>query len=285
MLTASCKRKPSIPPEVVARVDQRMVTLADFKRYLERNAGTDLAQLTPQVASAMLDQYIEEIILSEYAAGHGVEVPADKIAAAVRSDPGSTVVEKRDEMRRQKLITDVSGRVPEASDTETRAYYEQHPGEFRSGEEVRVRQILVHDENLANEIAKKLRSGASFEELSREYSLAPNAKKGGEIGYVSRGELPKMFEDEIFRLQPGQISRVIGTDASYHIFKVEEKRPPGLIDYATAAPVVRGRLRDEAIRDYMAQLVAKSRSEMSIAVLTKRIPFKYSGTFPKSENE
>jgi hypothetical protein len=35
----------------------------------------------------------------------------------------------------------------------------------------------------------------------------------------------------------------------------------------------------------MAQLVSKSRSEMQIAVLTKRLPFKYTGTLPKSENE
>ena len=50
---------------------------SDFKRYLDRNAGTDLAQLTPEVASAMLDQFIEEIIVSEHAASHGVEVPAE----------------------------------------------------------------------------------------------------------------------------------------------------------------------------------------------------------------
>jgi hypothetical protein len=35
----------------------------------------------------------------------------------------------------------------------------------------------------------------------------------------------------------------------------------------------------------MSQLVAKSRGEMQIAVLTKRLPFRYSGTLPKSDNE
>ena len=35
----------------------------------------------------------------------------------------------------------------------------------------------------------------------------------------------------------------------------------------------------------MAQLVAKSRSEMQIAVLTKRLPFRYSGTLPEVRNE
>ena len=121
VLALACHRKPSLPPDVIARVGDRMIVLADFKKYLERNAGTDLAQLGGEVASALLDQYIEEIILSEYAAGHGVEIPAEQIAAAVRSDAGSTVIEKRDDMRRQRLITDLSAEAPQPSDAEVQA--------------------------------------------------------------------------------------------------------------------------------------------------------------------
>jgi peptidyl-prolyl cis-trans isomerase C len=284
-VAVACHRKPPSPPDVIARVGERQVKLSDFKRYLERNAGTDLAQVGPEVASAMLDQYVEEIILSEYAATHGVEIPAEKIASAVRTEAGSTVIEKRDEMRRQKLVADLAGSIPQPTEQEIRGYYDQHPGEFRSGEEVHVRQILVHDETTANDIAARLKKGEPFQDLSRQYSLAPNAKKGGEIGYVSRGELPKMFEDEIFGLKSGTSSGVIRTDNSYHIFQVDERRPPGVIDLATAAPVIRERLRDDAIRERLAQLVARARGEMPIAVLTKRLPFRYAGTFPKSENE
>jgi len=281
----ACHRKPSLPADVVARVGDRMLTLSDFKRYLERNAGTDLAQMTPEVASAMLDQYVEEIVLSEYAANHGVEVPAEKIAAAVRNEAGSTVIEKRDEMRRQKLISNISADVQQPADAEVRTYYDQHPAEFKSGEEVHVKQILVHDETLANDIRQKLKDGASFEELSSQYSLAPNAKKGGEIGYVSRGELPKMFEDEIFALKPGEVSGVIRTESSFHIFKVADRRPPGTIDLPTATPVIRERLKDDAIRDRLAELVNKAKGEAQTAVLTRRLPFRYSGTLPKNENE
>lgn len=262
-----------------------MITLADFKRYLERNTGTDLAQMGPEVASAILDQYMEEIILSEYAAAHGVEIPAEQIASAVRNEAGSTVIEKRDEMRRQKLIATVSADVTPAPDVEVRSYYDHHASEFRSGEEVHVRQILVHDETVANDIQAKLKKGTSFEELSSRYSLAPNAKKGGEIGFVGRGELPKMFEDEIFPLKPGAVSGVIRTDSSFHIFKVDERRPPGIVDLTTATPVIRERLKEEEVRNRIAELVARARKEMQIAILTKRLPFRYSGTLPKSENE
>ncbi len=262
-----------------------MITLADYKRYLERNAGTDLSQVGPEVSSAMLDQYVEEIILSEYAAAHGVEIPAEQIASAVRNDAGATVIEKRDDMRREKLITTISADVPAAPDLEVRAYYDQHAGEFRTGEEVHVRQILVHDEAVADNIEEKLKNGTPFEKLSTEFSLAPNAKKGGEIGFVGRGQLPKTFEDEIFALKPGGISSVIRTESSFHIFKVDERRAPGVVDLQRAGPVIRERLKDEQVKNRIAELVSKARKEMQIAVLTKRLPFRYSGGLTKSENE
>ncbi|HVG24775.1 MAG TPA: peptidylprolyl isomerase [Thermoanaerobaculia bacterium] len=285
LFVAACKRKPAIPPDVIARVNERMITLADFKRYLDRNAGTELAQLTPEVASALLDQFVEEIILSEHAAAHGVEVPAEKIAEAVRTEAGATVIEKRDEMRREKLIANLTSEVGQPSNVDVLTYYQQHPGEFKSGEEVRVRQILVNDETLAKEIREQLKKGASFEELSAEHSRAPNAKRGGEIGFVSRGEVPKMFEEEIFRLTPGEVSEVIRTDSSFHIFKVDERRPAGTLDVQAATPLIVSRLREEAIRERLAQLVASSRREVTIAVLTRRLPFRYSGALPRAEAE
>ncbi len=284
-LLIACKRKPAIPPDVIARVNERMITLSDFKRYLDRNAGTDLAQLTPEVASAMLDQFTEEVVLSEYAAAHGVEVPAEKIAAAVRSEAGATVIEKRDDMRREKLLANIAAEAQEPSNADIQTYYEQHQSDFRSGEEVRVRQILVHDEALANDIVKQLRGGASFDELSSQHSSAPNAKRGGEIGFVSRGELPKMFEDEIFKLKPGQVSDAIQTDSSFHIFRVDDRRAPGTLDAESAAPLIRVRMKEDALRERVAQLVATSRQQMQIDVLTRRLPFRYSGTLPKTTDE
>ena len=281
----ACERKPATPPDVVARIGERMLTLADFKRYLERNSGTDLAQLQPEVASALLDQYIEEVIVSEHAAKAGVHVPADAIAQAVRSDAGATVIEKRDEMRRQRLVTDISSQVPEPSDAQIREYYDSHLAEFRSGEEVRVRQILMNDEAVANDVAAKLKKGAEFEDLSAEFSRAPNAKRGGEIGFVSRGELPKMFEEQIFSLQPGQVSAIIRTDNSFHIFKVDERRAAGTLSLEAAAPLIRTRFREDGIRERMDQLVGRAKREMQIAVLTKRLPFRYSGQMPVSGNE
>ena len=78
---------------------------------------------------------------------------------------------------------------------------------------------------------------------------------------------------------------MIRTESSFHIFKVADRRPPGTVDLQTAAPVIRDRMKDEAIRDRIAQVVKKARGELPMAVLTRRLPFRYSGTLPKNENE
>jgi hypothetical protein len=66
---------------------------------------------------------------------------------------------------------------------------------------------------------------------------------------------------------------------------VDERRPPGIVDLQTATPVIRERLKEEEVRNRIAELVGKARKDMQIAILTKRLPYKYSGTLPKSENE
>lgn len=281
----SCAKKEGIPPDVVARVGDRMLTLSDFKHYLSRNASAEIVQIEPEAASALLDQFIEEALISAWAAARGHEASAEQVAAAVRSDPGSTVLEKRDQMRRAKLISDISATTPMPTDDEVRAFYSSNSQEFDLGERVRARQILVQDRDLAARIHAELSRGGSFDALSKEHSSAANAAEGGDIGFLGRGELPVLFEEELFRLKPGEISRVIETESSYHIFRVDDARPAGMLDLEMAAPLIRARLKEETLDREMAKAVRLARKEIPVTVLTKRLPFVYSGALPKSETE
>ncbi|HXI11435.1 MAG TPA: peptidylprolyl isomerase [Thermoanaerobaculia bacterium] len=284
-LATSCRKSAGIPPQAIARVGVRYSTIDDFKRYLERNAGTDLAQMAPTVSSALLDQYLEEVLLSEYAALRGVEIPADVIAAAVRKDPGSTAAEKRDQLRRAQLVSGATADVPEPSAERVSDYYLRRKEEFATGEELHVRQILVRDEELANKIVTELGRGASFAELSEKHSTAPNAASGGDIGFVSRGQLPKLFEEEIFRMTPGAGSRVIRADSTFHIFQVDARRPAGVVELGVAEPIIRARIKEDSMRQALSDLLAKARRDVAVTILTKRLPFPYDGAMPRSKNE
>jgi len=45
------------------------------------------------------------------------------------------------------------------------------------------------------------------------------------------------------------------------------------------------RIREDALRERVAQLVARSRQQMQIDVLTRRLPFRYTGALPKTTDE
>jgi len=285
LAVTSCTRQPALPPEVIARVGSRHVTLGDFKRYLERNTGTDLAQLVPEAASALLDQHLQEILLSEYAAAEGIEIGAEEVAGEVRRQPGATANEKRDQLRRDALLSRLAADIPPPTPDQVRNHYQQFIRDFRFEERVRLSQILVADEELANQIVRELREGADFGELSAKHSAAPNAATGGEIGWITRAELPPVFEEEIFALSPGEWTRPVRTDTGFYLFYVSDRKPAGTLEFEAAEPMIRQRLAEDAARKQLSNLLIAARQKVEVHVLPRRLPFDYSGTLPASSPE
>jgi parvulin-like peptidyl-prolyl isomerase len=188
-------------------------------------------------------------------------------------------------MRRNRLIQDLAASVSDPPESEIQNYYRSHMDEFSYDERVRVRQILLNDEAEARKVVDALRKGTSFEELSAEHSLAPNAKNGGDIGHVARGQLPKIFEEAIFGLEPGATSGIVKTDNNFHIFRVDGRQPPGVASYDSAAPMIRAKLRADALDAALARTLADARRLLPIRILVRRLPFPYSGTHPVSRDE
>lgn len=72
---------------------------------------------------------------------------------------------------------------------------------------------------------KRIQSGEEFSTLAVLYSQDPStAKKGGEVGYVSRGDLVPEFEAAAFSLKEKEISEVIETKYGYHIIQLIDRR-------------------------------------------------------------
>ena len=71
----------------------------------------------------------------------------------------------------------------------------------------------------------KLLSGASFENLAKEYSTGPSGPSGGDLGWFSRGQMVPGFENAAFNLNIGEFSKTpIQTQFGWHIIKLENKR-------------------------------------------------------------
>ncbi|MEI8092862.1 MAG: peptidylprolyl isomerase [Spirochaetales bacterium] len=84
--------------------------------------------------------------------------------------------------------------------------------------------ILVRDRNLATEVLKRLKQGASFESLAREHSTCPSRTSGGDLGWFGAGKMVPAFEAAVRRLGVGSLSDVVSTSFGYHVIKVTGKR-------------------------------------------------------------
>ncbi len=150
----------------------------------------------------------------------------------------------------------------EVSEDELKSYYQSHRDEFVAPERVRVKQILVSDEKLANSLWRRLKKGADFSELAREYSQSPEAKKGGDLGWVERGQLPRAIEDVIFKLKPPKITKPIKTAFGYHILKVVERTAPEKLSFSEVKQEIYKRLleekKDQLYKEWISQLWKRS---------------------------
>ena len=58
---------------------------------------------------------------------------------------------------------------------------------------------------------------ATLEELVSQYSDCSSAKKGGDLGFFTRGAMQKPFEEAAFQLEVGELSEIVETDSGVHI--------------------------------------------------------------------
>lgn len=83
----------------------------------------------------------------------------------------------------------------------------------------------------AQDIIKKLKAGEDFDKLAKKYSDdSSNAKKGGDLGWVSTGDMVEEFDKAAFDLKKGKYTTVpVKTTYGYHIiYKTDEKDKPKL---------------------------------------------------------
>ena len=82
------------------------------------------------------------------------------------------------------------------------------------------------------DIQKRIKSGKDFSELAELYSEdTASARRGGDLGYFTRGDMVEEFEKVAFRLPVGEISDIVKTEFGYHLIKVDEKRAARRISF------------------------------------------------------
>jgi len=213
-----------------------------IKRYDEQNIPKpDVSVLREQVIESLI---IEELQL-QLADRYGIRISDEELNNTISriaannnyqleefikfiENDGSSYVDFRENVKKQITIQRVQrGRVGseiDITEKEFEAFLETNESLSELEPELLVRQILVKDINIANEIYEKIQDGVSFESIAKSEPSNTYKKNNGLMEWRKAIDMPELFSKAINLKPVGFVSEPIKSGAGYHILKLEEQR-------------------------------------------------------------
>jgi peptidyl-prolyl cis-trans isomerase C len=220
------------------------------------------AEMTQQLSSRRPPATIEEF--QKYVQAQGGDFEAIKASVG-------------DDLKLRRLV-EVEAALTAVTEAEAKKYYDEHPQQFQTPEQVRASHILIKpaepstDPNQAKarakakaeELLRKVRAGADFATLAKENSECPSKVQGGDLGLFARGRMIQPFSDAAFALKVGEISDVVETRFGYHIIKVTEHHDPNQIPFEQAKTALLERLTQQQRQQATGKYLQALRQEAKI---------------------
>lgn len=168
--------------------------------------------------------------------------------------------EWREELRyslvEREVFKKINEKVKAPTEEEVKRYYEDHKDRYRRKERIYLRHIVVNEEAKADAIKVDLKSG-DFAELARKYSISPDAKAGGLVGWIEKGAVD--YFDPLFNAGSGV--QTVKSPFGIHLIRVEKKAPAATLSLDEVKPqVVRALRAQREQAEYVAWLDAQLRS-------------------------
>lgn len=167
--------------------------------------------------------------------------------------------------------TDEAAR-PSAAEVEglARNIYTAQPQRFEVGEQVQARHILIAGKDAAarakaHQLSKELAAGADFAALAKEHSADPgSARRGGDLGFFTKGRMVPEFEQTAFALKDGQISDPVESQFGLHIIQRMASKPAGKQPFEEVREQLIKEVSDGLARDARAALADKARTQVQL---------------------
>ena len=235
---------------VVATVEGNVITLNDVHARIKT--------FPPQYAEAfqnkenrikVLDQLIDEKVLLLSAKKAGIQNTAEF---------KNQLATFQEQLLFNMLLANTVEKKIAVSDAEVQAFYTQNPQRFQAVEERKVRHILVKTDAEAKDVLLKIKAGGDFATLAKQSSQDSTAANGGDLGWVSKGQMVPEFEQAAFALNKDGLSDVVKTQFGFHLIKADDIRNrPELTFDQVKAQIKEALLAEKkrvALADYLASL-------------------------------
>jgi peptidyl-prolyl cis-trans isomerase SurA len=203
-----------------------------FEKLLLTQAELDSVQVTDNQVESTMNQRFRYYI-SQFGSQQKLEEFYQKPILEIKEEIRSLV---KDQLMAEQVQSKITENI-KITPSEIKAFYNRMPDdsipfidtEYEIGQIVKQPPVSAEALSEAKEKLTNLRQrivkGESFSTLAILYSEDPgSAKKGGELGMFSRGEMYPEFEAVAFGLKPNQVSDIIKTKAGLHILQLIERK-------------------------------------------------------------
>ena len=259
-------------------VDEVSGALDEYKateEYQRLSAQGNIQAIQRQYQQAYLTQAIRRAVIEPRAADLGIEVTEDEVQDRldeIRDEIGTqqgfeeAVKEQgltlgqleqliHDSLLEGKLREEVTGDVGATSE-QVEAFYEENIANYTR---THAQHILLRDFDLAKALARQLQSAPTkqlpdlFEQLAREHSIdQTTARRGGDLGFITAGELPEQFDKTAADLEIDEISDPVQSQLGYHVIRVVEREVTPLEDARIAIEEQLGEgVKEEAWQEWL----------------------------------
>ncbi len=134
----------------------------------------------------------------------------------------------------------------------------------------RASHILLSSADSARMIMDSLKNGVSFEKMAVEHSLDRSAKTNqGDLGYFVWGKMDPTFQEQVFKLNTGEVSAPFQTRFGWHIVKMVDKSPNELRQsFERMEPEIRQTLTVMKTQDLIEKYTTALRDKFPVKVDT-----------------
>jgi peptidyl-prolyl cis-trans isomerase C len=223
-LLAACNKAPQTATPattdapgapVVATVNGVALTRPEFDIYEKNLLRNEKVQsLTAEQQNQVLDNLITMQVMAAQGVKDGLENDPD-----ARANLALLHMRVMADAESQKFV-----KTTQPSDAELHAEYDTAVSQMDKNE-YHARHILVATKDQAEQVIKKLKSGAKFEDIAKAQSTDTGSKNnGGDLGWFTTSRMVKPFADAVKNMKKGEISAPVQTQYGWHVIQLEDTR-------------------------------------------------------------
>lgn len=157
------------------------------------------------------------------------------------------------------------------SEKDMEDYYLDNKRDFMKPVSYRVQQLSVKTADEAEDILKNLKEGASFSWLAEKKSVDPYAEKGGNAGWMQKGQLSENAKEIIGSLEPGGISPVFEAEGLYRIIRLQERTKEEFELFSKVRPLVHRKVFGKKYAELYGQYVSELKEKAQIVIYDEKV--------------